>query len=302
MAVRLQMKLGVVAEADRLEDSPDTVARRRADDRGDARSKGSLYLVVTSAVAGPGAREATRLVADTIQGEYYYDESAGIASASRRRSGRQQAAGHEPRAAGPRGRRGRPDRARRRRRPGQRALRHHGRARSRPTWSTRRPALTLPDPHRERGLPADDLAPRRLARRDRRRRHAGPRLAEHQAAARDRRAEGRHQHAPPAGGDGAGPPPLRGGRRHGQRRRDRDRGGRGLVDQPARPPRPGPPTRAAGGHPDRSPIPLADSVGGGVAAVSSGASRAASAAGSASDGAIPRLQDLLPRRGPATGG
>ena len=43
-----------------------------------ARSKGHLYLLVTSLVPGPRAREATRLVADAIRHEYYYDESAGI--------------------------------------------------------------------------------------------------------------------------------------------------------------------------------------------------------------------------------
>ena len=61
---------------------------------------------------------------------------------------------------------------------------------------------------------------------------------------------------------------------------------------PARPPEP------LAGTPDRSPIPLADSVGGGVAAVSAGATKAKSAAGSAMGGAVARLQDLLPRRGP----
>ncbi len=61
---------------------------------------------------------------------------------------------------------------------------------------------------------------------------------------------------------------------------------------PVRPPEP------LAGAPDRSPIPLADSVGGGVAAVSSGATRARSAAGRAAGGAVARFQDLLPRRGP----
>ena len=37
-----------------------------------------MYLLVTSRVAGARAREATRMVADTIRNEYYYDESAGI--------------------------------------------------------------------------------------------------------------------------------------------------------------------------------------------------------------------------------
>ena len=62
---------------------------------------------------------------------------------------------------------------------------------------------------------------------------------------------------------------------------------------PARPPEP------LAGAPDRSPIPLADSVGGGVAAVSAGAQRAKSRRRQrARGGFVDRLQDLLPRRGP----
>ena len=44
-----------------------------------ARTKGSLYLVVTSRATGGKSRDACKLVADTIRREYYYDESAGIA-------------------------------------------------------------------------------------------------------------------------------------------------------------------------------------------------------------------------------
>src|SRR5665811_1243711 len=78
MAHRLQMKLGVVPEADRLPDSPDTVLHHEPTVGSQARSKGHLYLLVTSRVPGAKAREATRLVADAIRTEYYYDESAGI--------------------------------------------------------------------------------------------------------------------------------------------------------------------------------------------------------------------------------
>jgi hypothetical protein len=78
MAVRLQMKLGFVADSDRLADSPDTIRHHEPDVGAVVRSKGQLYLVVSSRVAGSKAREATRLVADTIENEYYYDESAGI--------------------------------------------------------------------------------------------------------------------------------------------------------------------------------------------------------------------------------
>src|ERR671929_165989 len=78
MAVRLQMKLGVVAEQDRLPDSPDTVVVVEPTVSGIARSKGQLYLLVTSRVSSRGGAEATRIAAETIRNEYYYDESAGI--------------------------------------------------------------------------------------------------------------------------------------------------------------------------------------------------------------------------------
>src|SRR5258708_1378289 len=78
MAVRLQMKLGVVAEHDRLPDSPDTLVVVEPSVGSVARSKGHLYLPVTSRISSPHALEATRLAAETIRNEYYYDESAGI--------------------------------------------------------------------------------------------------------------------------------------------------------------------------------------------------------------------------------
>ena len=72
------MKLGLVAEHDRLEDSPDTVAIVEPTIGATARSKGSLFLVVTGVGRGRRLRDATHLVADTVQSEYYYDESAGL--------------------------------------------------------------------------------------------------------------------------------------------------------------------------------------------------------------------------------
>ena len=78
LAVRLQLKLGAVTEQDRLPDSPDTVVVVEPSVGSVGRTKGNLYLLVTSRVPGSRAREATRLVADTIRNEYYYDESAGI--------------------------------------------------------------------------------------------------------------------------------------------------------------------------------------------------------------------------------
>ena len=38
--------------------------------------KGNLYLLVTSRTSSRHALEATRLAAETIRNEYYYDESA----------------------------------------------------------------------------------------------------------------------------------------------------------------------------------------------------------------------------------
>ena len=78
MAVRLHMKLGVVTEHDRLADSPDTLIVVEPSVGSVARSKGHLYLLVTSRISTRHALEATRLAAETIRNEYYYDESAGI--------------------------------------------------------------------------------------------------------------------------------------------------------------------------------------------------------------------------------
>ena len=78
MAVRLQMKLGVISEPDRASDSPDTIVVVEPSIGSVARSKGHLYLIVTSTIASARAQEATQLAAETIRGEYYYDESAGI--------------------------------------------------------------------------------------------------------------------------------------------------------------------------------------------------------------------------------
>jgi hypothetical protein len=70
MAARLQLKLGLVAEHDRLADSPDTLVVVEPSVGSVARSKGNLYLVVTSRVSSRHALEATRLTAETIRNEY----------------------------------------------------------------------------------------------------------------------------------------------------------------------------------------------------------------------------------------
>ena len=64
MAVRLQMKLGVIAEPDRVTDSPDTIVVVEPSVGSVARSKGNLYLIVTSTIASQRAQEATRIRAE----------------------------------------------------------------------------------------------------------------------------------------------------------------------------------------------------------------------------------------------
>ena len=77
-AAGAQLKLGAVTEQDQLADSPDAIVVVEPSVGSVARSKGNLYLLVTSRTTGNRAREATRMIADTIRNEYYYDESAGI--------------------------------------------------------------------------------------------------------------------------------------------------------------------------------------------------------------------------------
>jgi hypothetical protein len=77
MTVRLQMKLGLVAESQRPPDSPDTVLVVEPSIGSTTRTKGNLYLVVTGE-GGAELRSATNMVAERVRHEYYYDESAGI--------------------------------------------------------------------------------------------------------------------------------------------------------------------------------------------------------------------------------
>jgi len=78
MAVRLQMKLGYAADAARLPGSPDAILSEEPTIGSVVRSKGSMYLIVTARTTGPKVGEATRMVAQAIRDAYYYDESAGI--------------------------------------------------------------------------------------------------------------------------------------------------------------------------------------------------------------------------------
>ncbi|HEV3485381.1 MAG TPA: hypothetical protein VG106_08240, partial [Vicinamibacterales bacterium] len=78
MSTRLALKYGLVSEEDRLSNSSDAMLVTEPTTGSKLRTKGSLYLVVSCRVPGAKARDACRLVADTIRREYYYDESAGI--------------------------------------------------------------------------------------------------------------------------------------------------------------------------------------------------------------------------------
>ena len=255
MAVRLQLKLGVVAEHDRLADSPDTLVVVEPSVGSVARSKGHLYLLVTSRVGHaprargdpPGRRDDPQRVLLRRVGR-----DPGLPPEGDR--DRQQAAGPPGRPARAQvDRRQRADRGRRGGRPRQRDVRGDGRA-----------GRGLPDPPGpavDAARPAPRARPavgrpraRRLARRGLGRRFARARLAQRHRQARRRRAQGRDADAPPAVGDGAPPPPVRGRRRLRQRRRDRLRGDRGVVDGAGPDARPGPPVRAA----RRRPGPLAD--------------------------------------------
>ena len=298
MAVRLQMKLGVVAESERLEDSPDTVAIVEPTIGATSRSKGSLYVVVAGSGRARRLQEATRLVADTIQGEYYYDESAGlvvclekaIRAANRRLGAQRERLGLGAEGPGPVG-------------LGVAVVRGNelyvGTAGPVDAYLVHQAhLLTLPDPNADSGLPAEELVPQiwrgEVASGDTlvlisRNITAAVGTDEmkdalntlHPQAAMERV----HRSFVASGGSGSdGALAFEAAEIAATSQRGR------LI--PVRPPEP----RA--GEPDRSPIPLADSVGGGVAAVSAGASRARTAVGSVAGGLVARLQDLLPRRGP----
>ncbi|MBF8289194.1 MAG: hypothetical protein HW391_162 [Chloroflexi bacterium] len=303
MALRLQMKLGAVADQDRLADSPDTVVVVEPTVGSRARSKGQLYLLVTSTVPGPRSREATRLVADAIRHEYYYDESAGIrvclvkailAANKRLGHARERAGlagpGGSVSGAAPIG-------------VGIAVVRDHelyvatvGPAEAYLSRGAR--LSTLPDPHRERGLPTPDLEPDvwrgeiavgdQLA-------LVSPNLLARLGAEALKDAlvtlhpqpamEHLHRRFIEAGGTGSD-----GGIILEAAEVSATRANRTLV--PVRPAEP------LAGAPDRSPIPLADTVSGGVAAAQAGALRARRAAGGILGRTIGRLQDALPSRSP----
>jgi hypothetical protein len=300
MAARLQLKLGLVAEHDRLDDSPDTLLVVEPSVGSVARSKGHLYLLVTSRVSSRHALEATRLAAETIRNEYYYDESAGIrvclkkaiATANKRlihqadRLGLKSTDGNGPIGVGVAVVRG-----------NEMYVATVGPAEA---YLIRQARLsTLPDPHRERGLPSSGLEPdvwrgeitvgdslvltspnivARLGADELK----DAMLTLHPQSAME------HLHARFRAADGSGSdgaiafeatevaPTSR---------------ARTLV--PVRPAEP------LAGAPDRSPIPLADNVQAAGAAMSAAAGTAQVAARGAFDRLLARAHDFMPQRKPA---
>ena len=108
MGTRLEITHGLVPERDRVASSADSLSVTRPSTGSQTRSKGVLFVLATSTVPGPRAREASMLVADAIRREYYYDESAGVPicldkavkAADRRLRGSREAAGTLPGAIG----------------------------------------------------------------------------------------------------------------------------------------------------------------------------------------------------------
>jgi len=300
MAARLQLKLGLVAEHDRLDDSPDTLVVVEPSIGSVARSKGQLHLLVTSRLSTRHALEATRLVADTIRNEYYYDESAGIrvclqkaiATANKRlihqadRLGLKSSDGNGPIGVGVAVVRG-----------NEMYVATVGPAEA---YLIRQARLsTLPDPHRERGLPSNGLepdvwrgeiamgdslvlvAPNIMAR-------LGADVLKDAMLTLHPQSAMEHLHARfvESGGSGSDGAIAFEATEVATTTRART-----LV--PVRPAEP------LAGAPDRSPIPLADNVQAAGAAVSAAAGNAREAAGGAFDRLVARIQDLLPRRKPA---
>ena len=299
MAVRLQLKLGIVAEHDRLPDSPDTLIVVEPSVGSVARSKGHLYLLVTSRVVSRHALEATRLAAETIRNEYYYDESAGIrvclqkaiSTANKRlshqadRLGLKASGGNGPIGVGVAVVRG-----------NEMYVATVGPAEA---YLIRQARLsTLPDPHRERGLPSVDLEPdvwrgevsvgdslvlvspnivAKLGADELK----DAMLTLHPQSAME------HLHHRFVAADGSG---SDGAIAFEATEVSTTARSRTLV--PVRPSAP------LAGAPDRSPIPLADNVQAAGVAVSAAAGNARTAAGGAVERLVAWAQDLMPQRKP----
>ncbi|HYK95236.1 MAG TPA: hypothetical protein VE011_05120 [Candidatus Dormibacteraeota bacterium] len=297
MAHRIQMKLGVVPDAERAPDSPDTALHIEPRVGAQTRTKGHLYLLVTSRVPGARARDATRLVADAIRSEYYYDESAGIRVclvkaiqvANKRLSHARERSALGSADPGPIG-------------VGLAVVRDNelyvctvGPAEAYLNRGAR--LSTLPDPHRDRGLPSPDVEPDVW----RGEINVGDQLVlvspsvvgalgadvlkdalvtlHPQSAVESLTAR---FHA--GGGTGSDGTLIIEAAEIAVTRS-------GVVPVPVRPAEP------LAGMPDRSPIPLADSVAGGLAAAQHGARRARGAAGGVLYRLLTGIQDRLPSRG-----
>jgi hypothetical protein len=289
------MKLGVVPEAERTADSPDTVLHVEPRVGAQTRTKGHLYLLVTSRVPGARAREATRLVADSIRSEYYYDESAGIRvcltkaiQAANKRLTHARERGGLGSAQGPIG-------------VGIAVVRDTelyvctvGPAEAYLSRGAR--LSTLPDPHRDRGLPSGEIDPDVW----RGEINVGDQLmlvspnvsaAVGADALKDALVTLHPQSAveqlgkvfTAAGGRGSDGMLVIEAAEVAVARA-------GFAPVPVRPAEP------LAGAPDRSPIPLADSVAGGFAAAQSAGRWARLAAGTALGRALLRIQDALPLR------
>jgi hypothetical protein len=297
VAHRIQMKLGVVPDAERAPDSPDTALHIEPRVGAQTRTKGHLYLLITSRVAGPRARDATRLVADAIRSEYYYDESAGIRVclvkaiqvANKRLAHAREKSALGSADPGPIG-------------VALAVVRDNelyvctvGPAEAYLNRGAR--LSTLPDPHRDRGLPSSDVEPDVW----RGEINVGDQLvlvtppvvaALGADALKDALVTLHPQSAVESltarfhagGGTGSDGTLIIEAAEVAVTRS-------GVVPVPVRPAEP------LAGMPDRSPIPLADSVAGGLAAAQSGARRARGAAGGALFRLLTRVQDALPSRG-----
>ena len=298
MAVRLQLKLGAVTEQDRLPDSPDAIIVVEPSVGSVARTKGNLYVLVTSRVAGNRAREAARLTAETIRNEYYYDESAGIRGClikaitlANKRLGHQRdryGLGHHADGSGPIG-------------IGVAVVRANELyvATVGPTeaYLIRQARLsTLPDPHRDRGLPYDDLEPdvwrgelsfgdslclvsaNVVAR-------LGTDELKDALVTLHPQSAIEHLHGRFVAADGQGS--------DGAIALEATEVGATAKQRTLVPVRPAEPLA---GKPDRGPIPLADPVADGVAAIGAGAVRVKAAAGGAMERGFRRVFDFLPRR------
>ena len=298
MAVRLQLKLGAVTEQDRLPDSPDTVVVVEPSVGSVGRTKGNLYLLVTSRVTGPRAREATRVVADTIRNEYYYDESAGIRQCltkvlgiANKRLAHQRdryGLGHQDDGAGPIGVAVAVVRGK------ELYVATVGPAEA---YLIRQARLsTLPDPNGERGLPVNELEPEVwrgeltvgdslclvsanvVAR-------VGTDTLKDALVTLHPQSAIEHLHARFVAADG-----------HGSDGAFAFEATEVGATQKARTLVAVRPDEPLAGAPDRSPIPLADSMSAGAAAIGASATRARDAAGNGFQRFVWRIQDHLPRR------